>query len=247
MDPVILLQRARDAGLRLEVADTSLKISGPRKAEPLVRLLAEHKAQVLDALRKVQEVPESPRDGTSTERDPGPYASARAHKPQVFDALRKVQEVQKVQGTESRGTSTERDLGPYASALAAFRAKCPAYVPEDRWHEAIADATAFVSEWGAQAQAFGWTSRELFGLHPVPEQPAANYSRLSRLDDMGLIWLLRGRPVILLTATEAVMRCHSGATLTYRRQNEPAAGPAGDSIDDIWGAKDGALADGAAA
>ena len=56
MDPLILLQHARDAGLRIGVAGTSLKIRGPRKAEPLVRLLAEHKAQVLDALRKVQEV-----------------------------------------------------------------------------------------------------------------------------------------------------------------------------------------------
>ena len=58
MDGLTLLRRAQDAGLRLEVADTSLKISGPRKAEPLVRLLAQHKAQVLDALRKVQEVQE---------------------------------------------------------------------------------------------------------------------------------------------------------------------------------------------
>jgi len=110
------------------------------------------------------------------------------------------------------------DPGSYASALAALRAICPAYVSEDRWHQAVADATAFTSE----AQALGWMEHELFGIHPVPEQPAANYSRLSRLDETGLIWLLRGRLVITLTATEAVMRCHSGATLTYRR-NEPAA------------------------
>jgi hypothetical protein len=133
MDPLILVERARDAGLRLKVADTSLKISGPRKAEPLVRLLAEHKAQVLDALRKVQEV-------------------------------------QKVHGTESRGTSAERDPGPYASALAALRAKCPDYVPEDRWHQAIADVATFISEWGEQAEAFGWTEGELFGLHPASDQ-----------------------------------------------------------------------------
>jgi hypothetical protein len=81
MDLLILPERAQDARLRLEVPDTSLKISGPRKTEPLVRLLAEHKAQVLDALRKVQEVQkvqgtESRR--TSTERDPGPFASAHA-------------------------------------------------------------------------------------------------------------------------------------------------------------------------
>jgi hypothetical protein len=55
----------------------------------------------------------------------------------------------------------------------------------------------------------------------VPDQPAANYSRLARLDSTGLIWLLRGRPVIVLTSTEAAIRCPSGATLTYRRQNKP--------------------------
>jgi hypothetical protein len=54
-------------------------------------------------------------------------------------------------------------------------------------------------------------------LHPVPDQPAPNYDRLGRVDDMGLIWLLRGRPIIALTATEAIIRCYSGATLKYRR------------------------------
>jgi hypothetical protein len=177
MDGLTLLQCARDAGLRLEAADTSLKITGPRAADPLVRLLAQHKTLVLDALRKVQEV-------------------------------------RKAETAESSGT--ERD--PYASALAALRTKCPAYVPEDRWRHAIADATAFATEWGGEAQAFGWTAAELFGLHPVQKQPAANCDRLARLDDMGLIWLLRGRPVVALTATEAAYRCPSGAILTYRRE-----------------------------
>jgi len=141
--------------------------------------------------------------------------------------------VQKVQETESRGRSTESDPGRYASALAAFRAKCPAYVPEDRWHEAIADAATFISEWGAQIEAFGWTERELFGLHPVPERPAANYSRLSRLDGAGLIWLLHGRPVIALTQRAATILASSGASLMYRRHNKPALGPLGDSLDDF--------------
>ena len=112
----------------------------------------------------------------------------------------------------------ECDPGPYASALAALRANCPAYVPEDRWHQAVVDATTFDTEWGAQAHAFGWTAPELFGLHPVPDRPAANYDRLARLDHAGLVWLLRHRPVIVLTSTEAIMHCRSGASLTYRRQ-----------------------------
>ncbi len=51
--------------------------------------------------------------------------------------------------------------------------------------QAIRDADSFLATWGARAQAFGWTARDLFGLHFVPERPAANYSRLSCLDDMG--------------------------------------------------------------
>ena len=72
------------------------------------------------------------------------------------------------------------DPGSYASALAALRANCPAYVPEDRWRRAIADATAFISKWEAQAQALGWTARELFGLHTPPERPLAKLSATSR-------------------------------------------------------------------
>ena len=162
MDPLILLQHARDAGLRIGVAGTSLKISGPRKAEPLVRLLAEHKAQVLDALRKVQEV-------------------------------------QKVQGTESRRTSTERDPGPFASA---------------------------------QAEAFGWTERDLFGLPDVLDRPRPKYQRLSRYDQTGLVWLLQGRRVVELTKDKAVIETPTG-TVSYRRYNKPALGPFGDSLDDF--------------
>jgi hypothetical protein len=115
----------------------------------------------------------------------------------------------------------ERDAAPYASSLAALRAKCPAFVSEDRWRQANTDASAFATKWGAEAQTFGWTEPELFGLHPVPKQPAANCDRLARLDDMGLIWLLRGRPVVALTATEASFRCLSGAILSYRRERRP--------------------------
>jgi hypothetical protein len=116
----------------------------------------------------------------------------------------------------------ERDASPYASALTALRASCPAYVPEDRWRQAIVDAATFITEWGAQARARGWTAPELFGLHPVPEQPAANYDRLARVNDMGLVWLLRKRQVVALDATAVSMRCDNGILKFYRR-TEPAA------------------------
>src|SRR6516165_10371001 len=71
--------------------------------------------------------------------------------------------------------------------------------PEDRWRQAIVDATAFTPKWATQAQAFGWTARDLFGLPDVPDRPRASYQRLSRYDRTGLVWLLKGRRVIELT------------------------------------------------
>jgi hypothetical protein len=237
VDGVALIHRARDAGLRLEVAGSSLKITGPKEAEPLVRLLAQNKTQVLhvlanNGLRKLRELRKIAQEGSkgalrrpadNVGRDrpeeraailefdeglPGAEAEAIAHREMAAGDMVRV----------------ERDPRPYASALGALRAKCPAHVSEDCWRQAIVDATTFVTGWGAQAQVLGWTARELFGLHPVPEQPSANYARLARLDTTGLIWLLHGRPVTALTATEAAMRCHSGATLTYCKQNKSVRG-----------------------
>jgi hypothetical protein len=50
MDGLILLRRAQDAGLRVEAAGDKLLIRGPKRAEPVVKLLAENKAVVLAAL-----------------------------------------------------------------------------------------------------------------------------------------------------------------------------------------------------
>jgi hypothetical protein len=50
MDGVALLSRAKAAGLRVEAADGKLLIRGPKRAEPVVKLLVEHKVEVLAAL-----------------------------------------------------------------------------------------------------------------------------------------------------------------------------------------------------
>jgi hypothetical protein len=50
MDGLTLIRRARDAGLRVEAAGDKLLIRGPKHAEPVVKLLAEHKAEVLASL-----------------------------------------------------------------------------------------------------------------------------------------------------------------------------------------------------
>jgi hypothetical protein len=235
-----LIHRAQDAGLRLEAAGNTLKITGPKEAEPIVRLLAQHKAQVLEVLdhgglRKLRElrkiITESPQQDLPLSVDEEARCDRFEERAAVLefdDGLPRAEAEAIVQQEMSAegGEQKQHEASFYLSALAALRAKCPDYVPEDRRQQAIADATTFISEWGAQAQGFDWTEHELFGLHPVPEQPAPNYSRLSRLDAMGLLWLLRGRPVVALTAREAAYRCPDGAILKYyrRAKSAPAAG-----------------------
>jgi hypothetical protein len=53
MDGLTLLRRAHEAGLRVEAAGDRLLIRGPKRAESVVRLIAEHKAQVLKALAAI--------------------------------------------------------------------------------------------------------------------------------------------------------------------------------------------------
>jgi hypothetical protein len=50
MDALIVLRRARDAGLRVEAAGDELRVRGPKRAEAVVKLLAEYKAEVLAVL-----------------------------------------------------------------------------------------------------------------------------------------------------------------------------------------------------
>ena len=50
MDGMTLLHRARDAGLAVAAEGDKLVIRGPRRAEPVARLLIEHKPAVMAAL-----------------------------------------------------------------------------------------------------------------------------------------------------------------------------------------------------
>ena len=117
--------------------------------------------------------------------------------------------------------------------LAALGERCPVHIEPDRWRQAVEDGRLFLAIWGVQAQALGWTARDLFGLHTPPSEPAPIYQRLSRCDETGLIWLLECREVIALTEDSAAIRWPSGSVTVYRKNNKPAYGPLGDSLDDF--------------
>ena len=124
---------------------------------------------------------------------------------------------------------------PYIAFVApsSIKSRCPGLVPHDRWQQAVQDSRRFLAQWGGQAEALGWTVRDLFGLAQAPARPHPSYRRLSRYDETGLIWLLQGRPVAALTETTAAIQNPTGAITTYRRRNKPALGPVGDSLDDL--------------
>jgi hypothetical protein len=120
-------------------------------------------------------------------------------------------------------------LSRFCRSFQELERRCPLYVEAADWQQATEDGRKFLASWGEQAETLGWTVRELFGLHAMPECPPVSYRRLSRYDETGLIWFLQGRAVVALMETEAAILGHSGAIVTYRKRNKPALGPLSDS------------------
>ena len=76
------------------------------------------------------------------------------------------------------------------------------------WPTLVADARAFLATWGLTAARLGWPAWALWGVHR--EVPGSWRGR-------ELVALLHGRPVVAVTATEAVIRTPDGKVQTYRR------------------------------
>jgi hypothetical protein len=134
---------------------------------------------------------------------------------------------------QAKNSKAEEGEAPYGHTIAALRKRCPDYVEVGRWQQAVKDGRRFLAQWGDQAAALGWTAKDLFGLFPVPEKPHPTFNRLSRYDETGLCWLLEGRTVVAPSSDTAVIRTATGPTLKYRKDNKPALGPVGDSLDDF--------------
>lgn len=121
----------------------------------------------------------------------------------------------------------------YRKVFAFLQLQPPALVPVERWQRCVEDGSRFLAKWGDQAEALGWSSADLFGLHIPSANPHPSYSRLSRYDETGLCWLLQGRPVVALTADTAAIENKTGNITVYRRHNKPGLGPLGDSLGDL--------------
>lgn len=87
----------------------------------------------------------------------------------------------------------------------------PDWMSQDRWDMLLGDAEIFLSRWGHTAHAMGWTTLDLYGVHPLA--PAA------RFDVMGFLFLIQGGAVPVITASSASIHRRTGAHLTYRRHD----------------------------
>jgi hypothetical protein len=119
-------------------------------------------------------------------------------------------------GQEERAALVERDGGApraWAEALARLDPnRPPGDVPLRRWVQFIDDCGRFLGcGWAASASALGWNPLDLFGCDR--ERPFA------RIDRAGLLWLLDGSKLVMLTVDLAGIEANgTGSRQTYRRK-----------------------------
>ena len=104
----------------------------------------------------------------------------------------------------------------WAEALARLDPTSPpSDVPAKRWLRFINDCGHFLDgDWARRAAELGWTPFDLFGCDRL--KPFARVGRC------GLLWLLEGRQLRILTADTAVINTTRGYGVTfYRRPHEP--------------------------
>ena len=120
---------------------------------------------------------------------------------------------------EERAAIIEYDgLAPraWAEALARLDPALPqGDVPPKRWVQFIDDCGRFIDNgWDQRAAELGWTPFDLFGCD--------RYKPFARVGRCGLLWLLDGRHLRILTTDTAVINTPKGSSLTfYRRPREP--------------------------
>ena len=89
--------------------------------------------------------------------------------------------------------------------------KPPSDVPPHRWLRFVDDCGRFLDEgWAKRAAELGWGPLDLFGCDR--KRPFA------RVDQLGLLWLLKGGIIVELHHHRAILQTERGATQTYRRR-----------------------------
>ena len=143
----------------------------------------------------------------------------------VATASHRLASLQPEAATNSHNSQFASSQRPYHHVLAVLETRCPELVPVDRWQAAVEDGRRFLARWGEQAEALGWTARTCSASTQPPAKPHPSYSRLSRYDETGLIWLLQGRPVVALTEATAAIQSSTGAITDLPQAQQARARP----------------------
>ena len=222
MNAAEILSAVRQVGATLQVRGDSLVASNASRIAPAIKAaIREHKPELIAALAKpVCAVCRAPDNLWH-------FGDALVHeqcarflpKPELAEPRAAYEAVSaEPDGTACKVGIIELPPGQrYRKVFGILQLRPPAMVPIERWQQCVEDGTRFLAEWGEQAEALGWTSADLFKLHPVPPAPHPSYSRLSRYDCTGLIWLLQGRRVVALTALTAAIENPTGNVTVFRK------------------------------
>ncbi len=88
---------------------------------------------------------------------------------------------------------------------------------EERWVRLIDDAGRFLDRWAVQVAAMGWTTLEVFGVHP--NKPDA------RTDMKGLVPCIGGAEVVAVSADSVTIQTPSGSRQRiFRRADDQSLG-----------------------
>ncbi|WP_242183116.1 hypothetical protein [Sphingomonas sp. CARO-RG-8B-R24-01] len=98
------------------------------------------------------------------------------------------------------------------------------------WKMIIQDALSFVRLWADDAIAAGWSTLDVFGTNPNP--------RARRIDRLGLVMMLDGRPIQSIERGSALIGRHPNATTFHRILRGTGAIAAWDLVD-LLGAENG--------
>jgi hypothetical protein len=140
------------------------------------------------------------------------------NKASIMRLLRRAKDDRSILHSETLYGETfgQRAANAWAEALARLDpALPPGDVPLKQWLQFIDDCGHFIDNgWALRAAELGWTAFDLFGC-----DRSKPFARIGRC---GLLWLLNGRQLRILTTDTAVINIANGSSVTfYRGPHEP--------------------------
>lgn len=115
-----------------------------------------------------------------------------------------------IEAPSSGGVAAVASVAKWREGVATLsNGRAPDGVEWRDWKALISDARTLVTNWGDDLAAAGWSVLDVFGVNRDP--------RHRRLDRIGLVAFLSGRPVDSVDHASATVRGKNGDITRYRR------------------------------